>query len=112
MKSTIQIVNVKFDKQPEIVYVGRRMPGREGSPLGNPYKVGQVTDPIEMFRRWLWRQLQGDTLAHREIRRLAEMYASGQPLILGCWCAPGPCHAQIIKSAVEWYASTHNHLQN
>ena len=103
--SGIQIVNVKFDKRPEVVYVGQRMPGRNGSPLGNPYKPGQVDDAIEMFRQWLWRQLQTDTPAHREIRRLAEMYANEKPLILGCWCAPHPCHAQIIKSAIEWYAT-------
>lgn len=50
----IFVVNVRHDKRPEIVYIGRRMPGRPGSPLGNPFKVGKSPgDPIELYRAWL-----------------------------------------------------------
>lgn len=98
----ITVVNVRTDKRPAIVYVGRRMPGRAGSPLGNPYKAGEHDDPIALYRRWLWQQLQGDTPARREIRRLAELHQAGHDLLLGCWCTPAPCHGEIVKAAVEW----------
>lgn len=100
----ITVVNVRHDRRPEVIYVGRRMPGKHGSPLGNPYKVGEHEDPITLYRRWLWRQLQGDTAARREVRRLAELHQAGHDLLLGCWCAPDPCHGNVIKAAIEWMA--------
>ena len=102
----IAVVNVKFDKRPGIVYIGRRMPGRSGSPLGNPYKPGQCDgDPIELYRRWLWEQIQSDTLQRREIERLAGLHRAGQEVLLGCWCAPASCHGDVVKAAIEWRTS-------
>lgn len=105
----ITVVNVRHDKRPEIVYIGRRMPGRAGSPLGNPFRPGQHEDPIGLYRRWLWEQLQSDTPARREIERLAELHRAGQDLLLGCWCkgpdGTGDCHGDVVKVAVEWMAA-------
>ena len=25
---------------------------------------------------------------------------------LGCWCAPGPCHGEVLVAAAEWAAET------
>lgn len=101
----ITVVNVRFDHDPQIVYIGRRMPGRPGSPLGNPFKIGAVADPIDQYRRWLWNQMQSDTSAMREVDRLARLHRSSVDIKLGCWCAPQPCHGDVVKRAIEWLAS-------
>lgn len=104
MKGEITVVNVRTDKRSEVIYIGRRVRGRAGSPLGNPFKVGEH-DPIGAYRRWLWEQLQSDTPARREIERLVALHNAGQDLLLGCWCKPGPCHGDVVKSAILWVAA-------
>lgn len=90
------------------VYVGRQMPGIPASPLGNPYRGDGA---IESFRAWLRRSYgayvrQGDAApqeawaAGRELERLAEVYRAEGALTLACWCAPEPCHADVIADAV------------
>jgi hypothetical protein len=106
----IAIVNVRYDKSPDIVYVGRRMPSRAGSPLGNPFKVGKVADPMGMYRSWLWEQVRRATPVRAEIERLAKMYKAGNGIKLGCWCSPNPCHAEIIAACIRWYASHGNNF--
>ena len=99
----ITVVNVKNDKRPEIIYIGRRMPGRPASPLGNPYKPGKCDgDPIQLYRHWLWAQMQTDTPARQELIRLAAINMAGHDILLGCWCAPSRCHGDVVKAAIEF----------
>lgn len=82
----------------EGVYVGRP------SPLGNPFPAeieALRSEAIERFRAWLWRRLQSDTPQRREIERLAAL----EDGTLVCWCAPKPCHADVIVRAIEWTRS-------
>ena len=101
---TITVVNVKHDKRPEVIYIGRWMPRRAGSPLGNPFKANKYPDAIDRYRRWLWEQLASDTPQRREMNRLVELHRAGRDLLLGCWCAPEPCHGDVVKAAIEWMA--------
>jgi uncharacterized protein DUF4326 len=98
----ITVVNVKHDKRPEIIYIGHQTAERAASRLGNPYTIKEYTDTIGLYRRWLWRRLQSDTPQRREIERLAQMHRSRQDFLLGCWCAPVPCHGEVVKAAIEW----------
>jgi hypothetical protein len=86
---------------PGQVYVGRP------SPLGNPYALGRDgsrEQVIARYRRWLWAQLQTPGSAQeRELRRLLAQARSGD-LELLCWCAPLPCHAEVVRSALLWLA--------
>jgi hypothetical protein len=86
---------------PGQVYVGRP------SPLGNPYALGRDgsrEQVIAQYRRWLWAQLQAPGSAQeRELRRLLAQARSGE-LELLCWCAPLPCHAEVVRSALLWLA--------
>jgi hypothetical protein len=36
-----------------------------------------------------------------ELKRLA-MIAAESDLILSCWCAPEPCHGEIVRAAIEY----------
>lgn len=103
----ITVVNIKSFPGPA-EYIGRPMPGRKGSPLGNPYKIkpwGQYNRDESVlihYRAWLWRELQKRSgEVYRELLRLASI-AKRRPLTLACWCAPATCHGEIIKNAITY----------
>jgi len=79
-----------------LTYVGRS--GRRhtwpGSDWGNPF-VGLRGNREEMVRRYRsW--LPTRTVL---MRRLSEGELTGRAL--GCWCAPEPCHADILAEYAE-----------
>lgn len=86
---------------PGQVYVGR--PG----PLGNPFQIGldgTREDVITKYRSWLWaRMREPGSPQLAELQRLLTLARQG-PLELLCWCAPLPCHAEVIRSALLWLA--------
>ncbi len=82
------------------IYVGRKMPGHPGSPLGNPFKENRK-DAIVKFRIWLWEQIKANSPASKELKRIAT-FATQFDIVLLCWCAPEPCHAEVIRNAAMW----------
>ena len=73
----------------DAVYVGRP------SGWGNPFAIGRDgsrEEVIARYRVWLWQQLGRDPefLAPLRGRRLV------------CWCAPEPCHADVLVRALAW----------
>ena len=84
------------------IYVGRRNGERKASPLANPYKGDRVT-VIEQYRQWLWGQirLNPDGPAVRELKRIACLSRQFD-IVLLCFCAPLPCHSEVIIRAVRW----------
>ena len=103
----ITVVNIRNFHGPA-EYIGRPMPGRKGSPLGNPYKV-KPWGPYERdesvlvhYRAWLWKAMQERSAdVYHELIRLA-LSAKKGPLNLACWCAPETCHGDIIKNAITY----------
>lgn len=89
------------------IYIGREMPGQPGSVLGNPFKIGRDgtrEEALVKYRRWLWEQINLKNEVYLELRRIAQLAAHGD-IVLLCWCAPNPCHADIVKRAVDWVDS-------
>lgn len=85
-----------------VVYIGRAMPGRPGSVLGNPFKLqrGESREACLLkYRRWL-RDLPADSPQWQEIARLVEIARNGD-LVLLCWCAPEKCHGDHLKEVIE-----------
>ena len=86
-----------------IVYVGRRCQGWQGSVLGNPFRIGVDGNREEVIRKyqdWLKKKLETDPRVQSAIMNLVWMLYGGERVRLGCWCAPLPCHAEVIKSVV------------
>jgi Domain of unknown function (DUF4326) len=78
-------------------YVGRP------SVLGNPYVVGRHGMPehvVARYRLWLRQQWRRGGAVRQELERLAAQYRRDGQLTLLCWCAPRPCHAEVIREAV------------
>jgi Domain of unknown function (DUF4326) len=74
---------VHVKRAPYDVYVGRP------SPFGNPFVIGRDGDRaavIGKYRAWL---LAKPARVERVRRELAGK-------ILGCWCAPLPCHGDVL----------------
>ena len=87
MKPT-QVINVKLGEGTPFVYVGRggRYPA---SDFANPYVIGQHGDRqtvIDRYVTWLYRQ---PALMQRARHELVGR-------VLGCWCAPEPCHGDVL----------------
>jgi len=80
-------------------YVGRNMHdiNYRGSALGN------TQGDLHAYKQWLWRQMQDeDSTEYQELVRILGYSLKLDGISLGCWCAPRPCHGNIIKAAVEW----------
>jgi len=93
----IAVKNCRNYKGPG-VYVARPFP------LGNPFRIG-IDGPreqvIEKYRHWLREQWRTGGAVKNELLRLAEKYQRNGELVLVCYCAPLPCHADVIKAAIE-----------
>ena len=76
-----RVLNQKLDKiPPDAVYVG---PGTKWS---NPWRGQSKRASIERYRQWLPTQRELAAAAKKELR--------GKDLV--CWCAPFPCHADVL----------------
>lgn len=68
---------------------------------GNPYpkgrRFGSRAEVIERYRRHLWDRVRSGDL---DLDRLAAL--DGRDL--ACWCAPLPCHAEVLARAARWAA--------
>ncbi|MBP8055165.1 MAG: DUF4326 domain-containing protein [Chloroflexi bacterium] len=85
------------------MYVGRENQQLARSPLANPFvndprKNGILADdPIGAYRSWLWEKMQAKD------QKVMDALAKVQPgMALVCWCAPRPCHAEVIDKAAAW----------
>lgn len=69
------------------VYIGRP------SKWGNPYKIGPDGDRAAVIAKYtVWIRSCPDLLAS-----LPEL----QGKILGCWCAPLPCHGDVLARLAD-----------
>ena len=66
---------------------------------GNPYRIGPRAsrdDVIAQYRRHLWEQIRRGDVSLEDLAALAESKG------LVCWCAPRPCHAEVLARAALW----------
>lgn len=98
----MQVVNKKTHPTgPNDVYIGRP------SVLGNPFVIGRHGDRaqvIAQYRRWLWGKLEA-----KDPQVLAALRALKPEANLVCWCAPEPCHGDIVVRAAEWLRKEGRH---
>jgi len=85
---------------PNHVYVGRagvvfidkeRFP-KQASPFANPFKVSAKrtrTQAVAEYERFIRQMLKKN-------KKLAEQFVALRGKVLGCWCAPDDCHADVL----------------
>lgn len=85
------------------MYVGRENQQLARSPLANPFvndprKRGILSaDPLGDYRAWLWEKIKG-----KDAKVLDALARITPATALVCWCAPRPCHANIVANAAAW----------
>lgn len=67
----------------------------------NPFRIGEHgsrDDVIARYRDDLWQRIRSGEIA------LADL-ASLDGKRLACWCAPLPCHGEVLARAAAWAAA-------
>ncbi len=88
----------------EYVYIGRRGRGHDGY-FGNPYAVGHwcarcrrphptAGETLPCYEAYFLERLDEDPEFRRRVLEL-------KGKTLGCFCAPGPCHGDVILAWLE-----------
>jgi len=83
---TRQVVHCKKEKFD--VYIGRP------SKWGNPFPLedeSERLEVIEQYRRWILMQP----------KLLAVILEELEGKVLGCWCAPKPCHGNVLIGIIK-----------
>lgn len=96
---TTKVVNIH--KEQYDVYIGRAGKGLDGY-FGNPIKLEKGEErgsTIEKYRDYFYDRLQTDSEFKKRILSL-----KGKSL--GCFCAPNPCHGDVIKEYLDNYKFT------
>jgi hypothetical protein len=80
-----------------VVFVdGRRFPEKASS-FANPFKIGKDGTRDEVITKY--RDYMIDLLVKSP--KLVEELLSMRGKDLGCWCAPEPCHGDILLELIE-----------
>lgn len=104
-------VNAHYEKFD--IYCGRYRKDEkwnlEASRLGNPYKHldERGRSAIEQFRFYLWEKIRArDTAIIDALIEIIEFNKVHGDCRLACWCAPRPCHVDVIIAALQSEAVT------
>lgn len=96
----IKVVNKHHGHQADgdrKVYIGR------GSPLGNPWPISPGFPRravIELYRGWLQTMIEIKNPKVIEALDEIALRASTGGVDLVCFCAPSPCHGDVIKEII------------
>lgn len=90
----------------DTLYIGRPQPDQLGSPLANPYHLHNEEDRarvLDAYRWWLQGHFWGpqDSPVFLELLKVLKLSLRPQGVALACWCAPLPCHGQVIREFVH-----------
>lgn len=88
------VVNCK--EGPFDIFIGRP------SKWGNPFFIGKDGtrgEVIAKYRLWLWQQILSGDITLNQLSELKDKR-------LGCYCAPLPCHGDILTEAATWASET------
>ena len=62
---------------------------------------GGPKEAVEAYRNYLWNEIKAGRVT---LEDLANLHGK----TLACWCAPGPCHGDVLVRAAAW---AHEQLQ-
>lgn len=80
-----RVVNIKKEKCD--IYIGR------GSMWGNPFKIGKDGTREEVIKKYRNMFLNN--------RRLQSHIGTLRGNKLGCYCAPAPCHGDVLREFAD-----------
>ena len=95
----ITIVRVNTPRRGNV----ERVPVCRPHALGNPFYLRDESlrsNVIERYREWFMASLH-KPMVQDAIRNIVEILAADGEVELACYCAPRPCHAEVIKEHIE-----------
>lgn len=111
MKTKIQVMNMKYHT-PSILVSDIKID--RSSPLGNPFPLSMGrAECIDAYEDAIHKCLKQkvdvkgplSTLVYREVKRemnrIYTLTRNGIAVRLFCWCAPLPCHGDVVKKIIE-----------
>lgn len=91
------------------IYIGRGKIENQ-SLLGNPYSHlfspdSENYEPtregaVERYKIYAEHMLKNNLEYRSNIMDLVKKYINGEQIKLICWCAPSPCHGEVIKEMI------------
>lgn len=102
----MKVINIRTASIPEkdYVYIGRSGQNT-ATKYGNPYTMNvesERADVIKAFRDHAWKMLQSGEWNELEV--IEELNGK----VLGCFCAPKPCHGEVLISLVQYLCKKNN----
>ena len=96
MKGSIQIINKKINPRKPHIPIGK------GTIFENPYPstLGRRRQILH-YQKDFQELMTWNSGLKRAVDNLVEKVYAGHNVVLGCFCAPRPCHGHIIKEYVE-----------
>ena len=93
------VIDIRHDRsvlgEPDVVRIDR------ATRWGNPFVIGRDgsrAEVIDKYRANLWRDIRAGRIGLDELAAL-----NGKRL--ACWCAPDPCHGDVLAAAARWAAA-------
>ena len=102
--------NDDFSSKENNYYIGR---SKDGNILANPFSfdaqkssLAKLTfktreEALEAYKEYFKRQYESDEYFKEVIDEIYEKYKRGEDVYLQCFCAPEPCHGNIIADALQ-----------
>ena len=109
MAFEIKVINIK-NPIPEGYWEVRIM---RPFPLSNPFHLKDIHDDVQRaeciakYKTYLWEQIKKPESS--VMKTLAILAQTTNDIALVCYCAPKPCHGDVVKAAVE-YIRNNRHL--
>ena len=98
--TVLNLRRIDGDRSPEALHARGIVRVDRETKWGNPFHVGRHgtrEQVIERYRRDLWRRIRAGEVDLDELAAL-----DGRDLL--CWCAPLPCHGDVLARAAAWAA--------
>ena len=92
-----RVVNVKFTRDYDL-YIGRPSRYGRGSKYQNPFKIGKDGTRAKVLYLFENRVRDGIREKHFTLEFVANVYGK----VVGCFCAPEPCHGDIWAYYGAW----------
>lgn len=114
MVGTITVINGYKEGFDIGIYIGRGGKGKANSPFANPYTVKDYGRELclKKYAEWLDKKLKDKNSPQRvQFDTMINLLREGHDIKLVCFCAPKPCHGDILKNRLEENISEPNLLR-
>lgn len=110
MVKVVSVAQINKDDGFTYIYVGRASSykpeyGLNGSAYGNPFYMADESKRwyvCSKYNEYFFKELINNAKLKAGLDRLQARHRAGEKIALVCFCAPRKCHADTIKSYLEY----------